>query len=130
MAQNARKILIVDDDAFTRDRLAKLLVAEGYVVETVASASDGYERCAKAPRRYGLVFMDVRFPEGAVGYRVARHIARFRHDGGPRVIGMTGHSDLYDYENRLEHGMVDVIMKPLHEHLVTQLTHEHFLAAA
>ena len=127
---SVRNVLIVDDDPYTRERLAKILEAEGYVVETAASAADGYARCAKAPSRYGLVFMDVHFPRGAVGFTIARQIAGLRDFGGPHVIGMTGHSDLYNYDRRDENGMIDVILKPLHAHLVTRLAAGHFRSAA
>ena len=128
MAQRQRKVMVVDDEHYVHCWLRKVLEERGYEVEVCADAEEGLARCARDPTRYGLVFMDVCFPEGAVGYGMARSIAALQPDGGPAIIGMTGHRAFYDMKESRRAGMADLILKPLFPHLVGNLADRHFMS--
>jgi PAS domain S-box-containing protein len=60
--QRAVRILVVDDDASSRDMLEAMLEPVGFGVETAASAAQAIERLCQ-PERIDLVLMDKRMPE-------------------------------------------------------------------
>lgn len=118
-------ILFVDDKPLGLMEATTALKGHGYAVDICADASEAYESCARDPGRYGLVFMDIVFPIGPVGFGVSRAIARLRDRDGPIVVGMTGISELYDYERKEVYGMADMIMKPLFPWLLVNLAKQH-----
>ena len=120
--------MVIDDESFVYSWLKKVLEQEGFEVEVCTDPAQGYEKCANSPENYGLVFMDVCFPEGPVGYRVAKGIAALQPLGGPAVIGMTGHRAHYCMKDSEACGMVDILLKPLFPHLVANLARKHFVA--
>ncbi len=67
----AGRVLVVDDDAKVRDLLCHLLGREGFEVECVDS---GVEAIRKLDQRsYGLLFLDLRMPQGD-GYSVIDYL--------------------------------------------------------
>ncbi len=57
-----RRILIADDDALSRDFLGEVLRKAGYEVDEAATGREAKE--AFDPNRHGMVFTDLRMPEG------------------------------------------------------------------
>ena len=128
MDQGRKKIMVIDDEFFVHSWLTKVLEKEGYEVEVCTDPAQGYEKCASRPEQYGLVFMDVCFPAGPVGYRVAKGISAMQELGGPAVIGMTGHRKHYCMKDCEDSGMADLLLKPLFPHLIANLAERHFVA--
>jgi DNA-binding response OmpR family regulator len=59
-----RHILVVDDDAEQRALLHRPLIAEGYKVTEAASCAEGLRLATTPGRRFDLLIVDVRLPDG------------------------------------------------------------------
>lgn len=101
------KVLIAEDDRYTREGLVEILEAEGYV--TVA-APDGEQALALyAAEKPDFVCLDVMMP-GADGYQVCRSI---RADGNNvPIIFISAKGGEIDKVVGLELGADDFIVKP------------------
>lgn len=101
------KILIVEDDALTREGLAELLEREGYAVNQARNGKEGlslYRDC-----KPDLVCLDVMMPEMS-GYDVCREIRK--SDLHLPVVFITAKSEEIDTVVGLELGADDYIAKP------------------
>jgi len=105
------KVILADDEALARARLADLLidVAADFTVEIVAEASNGtiaLERAADTPA--DLILLDIQMP-GMSGLEAARHIARLPVP--PAIIFVTAFDEhaLRAFELRA----VDYLLKPV-----------------
>lgn len=90
------RILIVDDDAAIRRSLSRLLVHLGYDVVAVGDFTRYRELID--PRKFDLVFLDVRMPRMNGGdVYAALHLAHtqegFEIVPSPPVVMITGHPD-------------------------------------
>lgn len=100
------RVLVVEDDALSRQTLEALLTREGLVVD---SAGDGIEMRARLENHTPtLVLMDLGLP-GEDGLELTRYL-RERHD--PGIIMLTAKSELTDRITGLEVGADDYITKP------------------
>lgn len=90
MAERKEKILVIEDDEYSRDALAHLLAAEGYDAQ---SASDGESGMAKAHEMQpDVIVLDLNLP-GIDGKQV---IQMLRNDGPLRdvpILIVTGDED-------------------------------------
>jgi CheY-like chemotaxis protein len=90
MAERKEKILVIEDDEYSRDALAHLLAAEGYEAQ---SASDGESGLAKAHQlQPDVIVLDLNLP-GIDGKQV---IQMLRNDGPLRdvpILVITGDED-------------------------------------
>jgi CheY-like chemotaxis protein len=90
MAKDKPKILVIEDDEYSRDALAHLLAAEGYEAQ---SANDGETGLAKAHEMHPeVIVLDLNLP-GIDGKQVIRMI---RRDGPLRdvpILIVTGDED-------------------------------------
>jgi DNA-binding response OmpR family regulator len=104
----AEHIVIVDDDALLRGRLAAYLMSEGFQVTTADSAAT----CRSIVRRepIDLVLVDITMP-GENGLSLTRFL-REQSDIG--VVILTGKGDPIDRAIGLEVGADDYIAKPFH----------------
>lgn len=103
------KILLVEDDAMSRESLRLLLEKLGFKVDT----APGGERVISLVERerYDMVFMDVRLPE-MNGIELTR---RIRKSGNfqPYIIAQTAHAMREDRERCIDAGMDDYLSKPI-----------------
>ncbi|HWR52255.1 MAG TPA: response regulator [Bryobacteraceae bacterium] len=107
------RTLIVDDEAFARERLRQLLAAIGGV-EIVGEAANGEQAIDRiAGLRPDLVLLDIQMP-GASGLEVAACLPRPR----PRIIFCTAF-DQYAVD-AFELNAVDYLLKPVNR---VRLTH-------
>jgi two-component system response regulator AtoC len=101
------RILVVDDDAASREMLARVLAAEGHVVST---AADGREALAAIERGAAdLVVSDIRMPE-LDGYGLADRM-RERAPGVPLVL-VTAFGDVEGAVQAIRRGAYDYLSKP------------------
>lgn len=100
------RVLIVEDDALSRQTLEALLVKDGLVVDSAADGIEMRERLANNTPT--IVLMDLGLP-GEDGLALTRYL-RERHD--PGIIMLTAKSDLNDRITGLEVGADDYITKP------------------
>ena len=102
------KVLIVDDSAYTRQTMKKIL-EEVSSLEVVGIASDGIDAMAKTLRlRPDIITLDFEMPE-MDGFSFLRWLMKERPTP---VIMVTSHSDSKTVFKALELGAVDFIAKP------------------
>lgn len=102
-----QRILIVDDDAQICRLLTRILVAEGYATETVASGRA--MRRTLLTQTFDLIILDLRLPGGEDGLELAR---RLRAESDVPLIMLTGRSEQVDKVVGLEIGADDYVTKP------------------
>jgi two-component system, chemotaxis family, protein-glutamate methylesterase/glutaminase len=102
------KVLIVDDSAYTRQTLKKI-IEEDAALEVVGIATDGIDAMAKALRlKPDVITLDFEMP-GMDGFSFLRWLMRERPTP---VIMVTSHADSKTVFKALELGAVDFIAKP------------------
>lgn len=101
------KVLLAEDDQFTRDGLAEVLVDEGYEVKTAGNGNSAIEDF----RRFepDFVCLDIMMP-GASGYEVCKAIRA--HDADMPIIFISAKSEEIDKLVGFELGADDFITKP------------------
>ncbi|KFZ39017.1 TorR family transcriptional regulator [Shewanella mangrovi] len=106
-------ILIVEDEAVTRNTLRSIFEAEGYVV---SEANDGAEmHKALQENKINLVVMDINLP-GKNGLLLARELREINNIG---LIFLTGRDNEVDKILGLEIGADDYITKPFNPRELT-----------
>ena len=103
------KILIVDDDLGIRQLLSRLLVEEGYHVETVDNA--GYALQKIEQERYNLILVDIKMPEMS-GIELYQRIRKIARSLAKRVVFITGDVMAADTESFLSRSKALYINKP------------------
>jgi DNA-binding NtrC family response regulator len=107
MNPTADRILVVEDEAITRENLRHALDREGYVVET---AEDGASALLLfAERRYDLVLTDLKMP-GADGLTVLTETKRRQPEA--EVIVLTGYATVETAIAALQRGAFHYLAKP------------------
>jgi two-component system response regulator AtoC len=103
----ADKLLVVDDDAVTRDLLREVFEKEGFDVSTAASGEEALNALAKSS--FPLVLSDIRM----LGIDGIELLARVRkHNPETFVILMTGFGNLEGAVRAIQEGAYDYISKP------------------
>src|ERR1051325_2523841 len=90
MAERKEKILVIEDDEYSRDALAHLLAAEGYEAQSASDGESGLEKAHEM--RPDVVVLDLNLP-GIDGKQV---IQMLRNDGplrGVPILVVTGGED-------------------------------------
>lgn len=101
------RVLAVDDEPVVLDSLRKILVLEGYSVDTVES---GPEALGLVQRRdYDLVFTDLKMPD-MDGVEVVKAVKHLRPDVDVAVI--TGYGTIETAVETMQHGAVAYVQKP------------------
>jgi len=116
-ANNAtRHIVVVEDEAITRTKLAGYFETEGYRVSEAESGPELWRAIDEGP--VDLVLLDINLP-GEDGLSIARRL-RERHDLG--IILVTCRSDEIDRIVGLEIGADDYVTKPFnHRELLARV---------
>jgi len=103
-----RSLLIVDDDAPLRNRLARAMEQRGFSVATAASVAEGLEASGTAPPAYAVV--DLRLEDGN-GLEVVEALRVARDD--VRVVMLTGYGNIATAVVAIKAGAVDFLAKPV-----------------
>jgi len=104
------RILAVDDEAVILDSFRKILVLEGYAVDTVES---GQEALGLVQRHdYDFVFTDLKMPT-MDGVEVVKAVKHLRPDVDVAVI--TGYGTIESAVQTMQYGAVDYVQKPFTE---------------
>src|SRR5438552_16415984 len=90
MGKRKLKILVIEDDEYSRDALAHLLAAEGYEVESADDGESGYAKAKESPP--DIIVLDLSLP-GIDGRRVIELIRRDQALSAIPILVVTGHSD-------------------------------------
>lgn len=99
-------VLLVEDEGIIARPLASLLRAEGWTVETAATAARARELIAQCA--FDAALIDLGLPDGS-GYEVCRAV---RKAGDAAVIILTARSDEDSVVRALEEGADDYVAKP------------------
>src|SRR5882672_7540317 len=107
MAENAKHLLLVDDEAPLREAIAERLADHGFVVEQAASGEDALARLAEFA--FDIIVTDLRLP--GVDGRAVLESALERY---PEIIAIiiTGFGTVKDAVNAIKQGAADFITKP------------------
>jgi CheY-like chemotaxis protein len=81
-------ILVVEDDADSREGLRLLLEASGHRVETAATGPDGLAKLVSGAHDTAIVDIDL---PGMNGYEIARRVRRVPALRDVRLIALTGY---------------------------------------
>ena len=110
------KILAVDDEPVVLDSLRKILVLDGYSVDTVES---GPEALSLVQRHdYDFVFTDLKMP-GMDGVEVVKAVHHLRPDVD--IVVITGFATIESAVETMQHGTVAYIEKPFTPDELTDL---------
>jgi two-component system CheB/CheR fusion protein len=105
-----RSVLVIEDNADTRDVLALMLQIEGAEVEIAASGEEGVR--AAEQRRPEIVLCDIGLPD-IDGMEVARRLRAQPQLGGVRCIALTGYGQAEDVRQAIEAGFDAHLTKPI-----------------
>ena len=100
-------MLIVDDDAPLRVRLARAMQQRGFDVRTAESVAEGIRSAVSAPPAYAVV--DLRLEDGN-GLEVVESLRHARAD--IRVVMLTGYGNIASAVAAVKAGAVDYLSKP------------------
>ena len=103
----SRSLLIVDDDAPLRGRLARAMEQRGFDVLTAESVAAGVETAEATPPDYAVV--DLRLEDGN-GLEVVEVLRRVRPD--IRIVMLTGYGNIASAVAAVKAGAVDYLPKP------------------
>ena len=102
-----QRILIVDDKPDIRDSICEYMRAAGFGAETADGAEAALERIRQAP--FDIMIADIEMP-GLGGLELTRLVKK---DTGTDVIVMTGYTQNYSYEDAINIGASDFVIKPV-----------------
>ncbi len=106
-AKQKIQILIVDDDLAVRNTMNEYINSAGYESESASCAEEALERLEK--KSFHVVITDIILPAMG-GLELTKII---RNDKDSDVIVMTGYSDDYSYEEAINIGASDFVIKPV-----------------
>lgn len=104
------KILAVDDEEVILDSFRKILVLDGYSVDTVETGQEALGLIQK--QHYDFVFTDLKMPE-MDGVEVCKSVKHMRPDID--VIIITGYASVETAVETMKHGAMDYVQKPFTE---------------
>lgn len=105
--EGEKTLLILDDDAAFRTRLARALETRGFDVNAVGSVAEASEVANKAPPAYAV--LDLRLEDGS-GLSVVELLNRTRPDC--RVVMLTGYGAIATAVAAVKAGALDYLAKP------------------
>ncbi len=109
MAQSNKnfRILIVDDDRSVRTTINEYIRTAGYTSQLASSAEEALELIKK--NSFHVIITDIILP-GMGGLELTKVI---KENNGADVIVVTGYSDDYSYEEAINNGASDFVIKPV-----------------
>jgi two-component system response regulator RegA len=100
-------ILLVDDDAILRERLAQAIRARGYEVRTAGSADEAMREADRDSPEMAVV--DLKMPGGS-GIEVLRALRR--QDPSTKVLMLTGYGSIATAVEAVREGAIGYLPKP------------------
>jgi two-component system response regulator RegA len=105
--EGEKTLLVLDDDAAFRTRLARALETRGFEVTAVASVAEANDIANKTPPAYAV--LDLRLEDGS-GLSVVEALNRSRPDC--RVVMLTGYGAIATAVAAVKAGALDYLAKP------------------
>ncbi len=106
----ATRIVLVEDNADTRDMLQAILELDGFQVEVAADGQQGLD--AILAQRPDVALVDIGLPE-LDGYEVARRVRKQLSKSDVRLVALTGYGQAKDRQAVMEAGFDEHIVKPI-----------------
>lgn len=116
------KILCVDDEAIILDSFRKILVLDGYSVDTVEKGQEALHLVQS--NHYDFLFTDLKMPE-MDGVDVAKAVKHLRPDID--VIIITGYATVESAVEVMKFGAMDYVQKPFTEDELLEFTKKSLL---
>ncbi len=110
------RILCVDDEQVILDSFRKILVLDGYSVDTVETGQEALGLVQK--HHYDFVFTDLKMPHMS-GEDVCKSVKHLRPDID--VIIITGYASVESAVETMKYGAMDYIQKPFTEEELTEM---------
>jgi CheY-like chemotaxis protein/glycine cleavage system H lipoate-binding protein len=110
VAQPKARILCVDDEEVILDSFRKILVLDGYSVDTVQTGQEALGMLQS--HHYDFVFTDLKMPS-MDGVEVTKSVKHIRPDID--VIIITGYATVETAVECMKHGALDYVQKPFTE---------------
>ncbi len=114
-----KKVLLIDDEANVRDTVSRILTRAGFQVISAASGAEGLERFNGG--EIGLVYVDMRMPDIS-GVDVLKSIRQ--QDQHVPVIVFSALNDEASFQDAMQNGASDYLLKPLKPEMLIQRTGE------
>lgn len=111
------KILCVDDEAVILDSFRKILVLDGYSIDTVESGPEALNLVQS--HHYDFVFTDLKMPE-MDGVEVTKSVKHLRPDID--VVIITGYATVETAVDCMKFGAMDYVQKPFTEDELLEFT--------
>jgi two-component system response regulator (stage 0 sporulation protein F) len=108
LAEHKKQILVVDDEENARIGLSKLLVQEGYLVESAASGYEALDYLRQT--RVNLVISDINMPDMG-GLAFLKELSR--HFPSTNVIMITAYGGVESYLEAMNLGAFEYLHKPV-----------------
>src|SRR2546427_7778674 len=108
LAQEMRRVLIVEDDAGQREAIAKLLAGDRVEIVAVATAAEALDRLRALT--FDCMVVDLNLPDLS-GYQLLEQMASQEEVSFPPVIVYTGRSLDRDEEQRLRRFSTSIIIQ-------------------
>ncbi|MEQ1616770.1 MAG: ActR/PrrA/RegA family redox response regulator transcription factor [Terricaulis sp.] len=106
-ADGDNSLMILDDDAAFRTRLARALEGRGFAVNAVGTVAEASDIAAKTPPAYAV--LDLRLEDGS-GLSVVEALSKHRADC--RVVMLTGYGAIATAVAAVKAGAIDYLSKP------------------
>jgi two-component system response regulator RegA len=100
-------LMILDDDAAFRTRLARALEGRGFAVNAVGTVAEASDIAAKTPPAYAV--LDLRLEDGS-GLSIVEALSKHRADC--RVVMLTGYGAIATAVAAVKAGAIDYLSKP------------------
>lgn len=128
--KNPRKVLLVENDEFTRYMMREIILTLGVDVDIAEDGQACIDMLSSAPNEYGLVLMDLHMPRVS-GIEAVRQIRKAPMDppSGVPIIAVTADVAYHDDTKAKELGMDGFAPKPVTPGRLLQLI-DSFCAAA
>ncbi len=102
-----QSLLLLDDDAAFRTRLARALEQRGFAVNAVATVTEASDITTKSPPAYAV--LDLRLEDGS-GLSVVELLTKHRPDC--RIVMLTGYGAIATAVAAVKAGAIDYLAKP------------------
>ncbi|MEM6758447.1 MAG: response regulator [Pseudomonadota bacterium] len=124
------KVLLVEDDEFTRFMMREIMVELGVEVDVASDGEEGLEKLVEAPSDFGLVLMDLHMPHMS-GIEAASSI-RANMNNPPNsvpIIAVTADITYHDDARIEQLGMDGYASKPVSPGTLMSLIKQYCAAA-
>lgn len=112
--KTSKKILLVEDDEFTRFMMRQITTALDVDVDLAHDGQEGVEQLSRNPQAYGVILMDIHMPR-LDGLESTRCIRAMQNDP-PRnvpIIAVTTDTRYHDSKLISDFGMDGFLSKPV-----------------